>query len=86
MTAPIQPEFVETSLDQIDAFEGKIVCFLTPAGGLDPLSRRVNKLAKGALARFSESPAFENMKVGATQTGLPVGHHHIHNPQRLIQP
>ncbi|GGA24726.1 leucyl aminopeptidase [Neptunicoccus cionae] len=67
MTSPISPDFVETDLDRIDAFEGKIVCFLTPAGGLDPLSRRVNKLAKGVLARFSESEAFENMKAGAVQ-------------------
>ncbi len=68
MTSPISPSFIETDLDLIDAFEGKIVCFMTPAGGLDPLSRRVNKLAKGALARFSESTAFEEMKVGGVQT------------------
>ena len=68
MTSPISPSFIETDLDLIDAFEGKIVCFMAPAGGLDPLSRRVNKLAKGALARFSESTAFEEMKVGGVQT------------------
>ncbi|PLS20331.1 leucyl aminopeptidase [Neptunicoccus cionae] len=67
MTSPISPDFVETDLDRIDSFEGKIVCFLTPAGGLDPLARRVNKLARGVLARFSESEAFENMKTGAVQ-------------------
>ncbi|MDR6265138.1 leucyl aminopeptidase [Roseobacter sp. N2S] len=67
MTSPISPVFVETNLDLIGAFEGKIVCFLTPAGGLDPLARRVNKLARGVLARFSESAAFEEMKIGAVQ-------------------
>lgn len=67
MTSPISPVFVETNLDLIDAFEGKIVCFLTPAGGLDTLSRRVNKLTKGTVARFSESDAFEEMKIGGIQ-------------------
>ncbi|MBR9864841.1 MAG: leucyl aminopeptidase [Rhodobacteraceae bacterium] len=67
MTSPISPDFVETDLDRIDSFEGKIVCFLTPSGRLDPLARRVNKLARGVLARFSESEAFENMKTGAVQ-------------------
>ena len=68
MTSPITPNFIETNLDLIDAFEGKIVCFMTAAGGLDQLSRRVNKLARGALIRFSESEAFKDMPIGAIQT------------------
>lgn len=68
MTSPITPNFIETNLDLIDAFEGKIVCFMTPAGGLDKLSRRVNKLARGALIRFSESETFKDMPIGAIQT------------------
>ncbi|MAD95428.1 MAG: leucyl aminopeptidase, partial [Rhodobacteraceae bacterium] len=68
MTRPITPHFVKTNLDLIDEFEGKIVCFMTPAGGLDQLSRRVNKLARGALIKFSESETFKDMPIGAIQT------------------
>jgi leucyl aminopeptidase len=74
MTSPIQPVFVETDLDLINPFEGKIVCFVTPAGGLDPLTRRLNKLVKGAIGRFCESEIFAEMKAGAVQVmDFPAG-------------
>ncbi len=67
MTTPLQPQFVETDLDQINSFEGDIVVLITPNGGLDPLGRRVNKLCKGALSRFVNTEAFEKMENGATK-------------------
>ena len=68
MTSPIKPSFVETNLDLIDTFEGKIVCFMTQEGSLNRLSKRVNKLAKGVLTRFAESENFAEMPVGSVQT------------------
>ncbi|MEM9850906.1 MAG: leucyl aminopeptidase, partial [Pseudomonadota bacterium] len=65
MTTVLTPEFIETELDLIDAFEGKLVTVVTPAGGLDTLGRRANKLCKGALARFSNSDAFGDMAEGS---------------------
>ena len=68
MTTPLQPTFIATDLSLIDGFEGKLVVFITPKGGLDPLARRVNKLCKGAVARFVGSDDFDKMEQGDTYT------------------
>lgn len=68
MTAAMTPSFLEADLDSIDGFEGKLVAILSPEGKMDPLARRANKLSKGALARFSESPAFEEMDEGGCKS------------------
>ncbi len=61
-------------LDQISEFEGRIVVLVPSEGQFDPMSRRVNRLTKGALARFATSEDFANMKEGKTHTlGFPVG-------------
>lgn len=74
MTTPLQPTFIETDLSLIDGFEGKLVVFIPPKGGLDPLARRVNKLCKGAVARFASSEDFNKMKQGDTYTlSYPAG-------------
>ena len=77
MNTPLLPDFVETNLDQISEFEGKLVALVTPNGGMDPLTRRVNKLCNGALARYAQSDAFGELDVGETQSlnypgGLPA--------------
>ncbi len=68
MSIPLTPKFVETDPDQIGGFDGKLVAFVTPEGRLDVLSRRVNKLCKGAIARFLESEDFAAMDTGSTRT------------------
>ncbi len=74
MTTPVQPKFIETNLDHINEYEGKLAVLVTAKGGLDPLARRVNKLCKGAIARFVASAEFAEMKLGATYTlNYPAG-------------
>ena len=68
MTAVVRPEFVETDLDTINGWEGKLLAILSPEGKMDPLARRVNKLSKGALARLIEAKAFGEMDEGACKT------------------
>ncbi|MEM7439174.1 MAG: leucyl aminopeptidase [Pseudomonadota bacterium] len=68
MTATLTPSFLETDLDQINSFEGKLVAILSPEGKMDALARRVNKLSKGALARLVESSVFEEMDEGGTKS------------------
>ncbi len=64
MTQPFEITLQETNLDAIDAMEGRVCVFVTPDGKLDQLARRVNKKSRGAIARFVESPAFADMKIG----------------------
>ncbi|MDC0737303.1 leucyl aminopeptidase [Cognatishimia sp. SS12] len=46
--------FVESDIDAIAGFEGRVAVFVTPDGRMDPLARRVNRLTKGAIARLIE--------------------------------
>lgn len=64
MSTPIAISFAETDLDAIDAATGRVAVFVGEDGKLDPSARRVNKLIRGALSRFVESPAFEKMSPG----------------------
>ncbi|MCP5086071.1 MAG: leucyl aminopeptidase [Rhodobacteraceae bacterium] len=68
MSTPQFPEFVETDLEKIAEFEGKLVAFVNTKGGLDVLSRRVNRLSKGAVVRLVESDEFEKMEAGSIRT------------------
>ena len=62
MSHPRHIEFKEIDLDQIAAATGRITVFVGLEGQLDQCARRVNRLCKGALKRFVESPTFEKMK------------------------
>ncbi|WP_424940131.1 leucyl aminopeptidase [Aliiroseovarius sp. S253] len=74
MTAPILPSFTEINLDAIGAHKGRVTVVLSEPGKLHPAARRVNKLMRGALVRFTESEAFEKMKDGDAQDlAWPVG-------------
>ncbi|MGC9371174.1 MAG: leucyl aminopeptidase [Paracoccaceae bacterium] len=64
MTTPTSIRFDEIDLDAIAAAEGRVAVFLPEGGKLDQAARRVNKLTRGALARFAESEAFSKMKPG----------------------
>ncbi|MEP6021032.1 MAG: leucyl aminopeptidase [Paracoccaceae bacterium] len=69
--------FVETDLDAINSATGRIAILVTPDGQMDPAGRRVNKLTRGAVARYMESDRFGKSKSGdvsslAFPTGLQV--------------
>jgi len=74
MTTPPEIRFAETDLDAIAGAPGRVAVFLGAEGKLDPGARRVNKLMRGALARFAESDASAKMKAGEVKTlAYPVG-------------
>lgn len=61
MNSPVKPTFIETDLDAIAGFEGKVVVFMSPTGQIGLPARRVNKLMKRSLTRLAESATFEDM-------------------------
>ncbi|WP_095589131.1 leucyl aminopeptidase [Actibacterium ureilyticum] len=64
MTTPIALRFAETDLDAIATATGRVAVFVGPNAKLGPSARRVNRLTKGAVARYVESEAFEKAKEG----------------------
>ncbi|TCP42280.1 leucyl aminopeptidase [Rhodovulum marinum] len=68
MTMPVAITFAETDLEVISQASGRIAVFVGGDGKLDPAARRVNRLMKGALARFVESDAFGKLKTGEAAT------------------
>ncbi|WP_372603304.1 leucyl aminopeptidase [Actibacterium sp.] len=64
MTTPPEITFSETDLDAIATAPGRIAVLIGAEGKLDAVGRRVNKLTRGALARFADSEGFEKMKSG----------------------
>ncbi len=74
MTQPNSTEFVETDLDSIATAEGRVVVLVPEDARLNIGARRVNRLMKGALARFVASEAFSKLKPGeARDLTSPVG-------------
>lgn len=74
MTTPPIIEFQPVELDAIATAPGRVAVFVGADGKLDQAARRVNKLSRGALARFVESEAFEKLKSGdARAMAFPSG-------------
>jgi leucyl aminopeptidase len=74
MTAPVEIRFHEVSLDAIPEAEGRVVVFLPESGKLDQTARRVNRLMRGALERFAESKAYNDLKLcEAHELAFPTG-------------
>ncbi|MGO4915469.1 leucyl aminopeptidase [Pseudogemmobacter sp. W21_MBD1_M6] len=74
MTTPVSIEFTATDPEAISTHVGRVAVFVPAAGTLDPACRRVNRLTKGALARFVDSPAFAKLKPGeAADLAYPAG-------------
>lgn len=65
MTTPAPMRFIETDLEAIAEHKGHVAVVVPTTGRLDQGARRVNRLTKGALARFLESEDFEKMKSGS---------------------
>ena len=74
MTSPVSIEFTATDLEAIATYAGRVAVFVPEQGVLDPACRRVNRLTKGALARFIGSAAFGKLKQGeAGDLAYPAG-------------
>ena len=74
MTTPTSILFHEIDLEAIAGATGRVAVFLPADGKLDQAARRVNKLTRGALARFAEGEGFAKMKPGeARALAYPAG-------------
>ncbi|THD82967.1 leucyl aminopeptidase [Aliigemmobacter aestuarii] len=74
MTHPVAIRFSETDLEGLAKAEGRIVVLLGEGGAMGPAARRLDRLMKGALARFAASPAFAAMKpADAVDLAWPAG-------------
>ncbi|HDR29606.1 leucyl aminopeptidase [Rhodovulum sp.] len=74
MTTPVAITFAETDLEAIATAPGRIAVFVDADGKLDPAARRLNRLMKGALERFTASDAFGKLKPAEAATlGWPAG-------------
>lgn len=67
MTRPVEIYFQETDLSALGQSTGRIVVFVGEGGRLGPAARRLDRLMKGALARFAASEAFSKLKPGEGQ-------------------
>ena len=74
MTQITPLSFAATDIEQIAGFDGRIAVFMDPTGRMDAGTRRVNKLARGALLRVLGSEKFTKMKEGDVITlSYPAG-------------
>ncbi|MGB1234803.1 MAG: leucyl aminopeptidase [Planktomarina sp.] len=74
MTPLASVTITDLDINAFAEFAGKIVVFAEESGRLDQASLRVNRLTKGALLRFTESDAFDDMTASTVQTiAYPVG-------------
>ncbi len=74
MTQPSIPDIAALDLDAIAGAEGRVVVFAGEDGRLNQAARRVNRLTRGALARFVAAKAFEKLKPGeAADLAWPAG-------------
>ena len=74
MTRPAKLTITDTDLDALAESSGHIVVFAGEDGKLDAGAKRVNRLTKGALARFVESDKFAKAKqAGLTTLSWPAG-------------
>ena len=67
MTHPVPIQFHAVDLDGLASISGRIAVFVDGASGLSPAVRRVDRLTKGALARYLASEAFGKLKPGEAQ-------------------
>ncbi len=74
MNSPVMPTFIETNLDDIADFQGKVAVFMSPTGQIGLGARRVNKLMKRSLSRLAESQLFLDMpNAGCQVMSVPAG-------------
>jgi len=64
VTAPVQTTFVAADAGAGPALAGRIAVFVDETGRFDPLTRRLDRAARGALKRLVASDAFAKLKAG----------------------
>ncbi len=67
MSQPIPIQFLATDLEAIATAKGRVVVFVEAGKALTPAARRIDRLMRGALARFIASDAFVALKPGEAQ-------------------
>jgi leucyl aminopeptidase len=76
MTHPLPIKFIETDLDALGAFSGRISLLVAPdeLAARSPSARKLNRLTKGALNRYLASDAWGKVKQGeAADLAWPAG-------------
>ncbi len=74
MTEPLRITFDEPDFDRLAAAEGRVAVLLAGDGGMDRLTRRMNRLTRGALERLGESKLWEKADTGSAQVlSMPAG-------------
>ena len=74
MSHPVPIRFQPVDPEALAAQPGRIALVVDEGGKLGPAGRRLDRLCKGALARFLASEAFGDLKSGeATDVGWPAG-------------
>lgn len=63
MTTTLPISFTATDIETIKETAGLLAIFVPDTGALDLTARRVNRLTKGAVARYCESDAFGKLEV-----------------------
>ena len=66
MSAVAAIRFLDTDLDSMATFEGRVAILVSPDGKLGPAGRRANRLTKGAVQRLLDSDAFDKLSSGKT--------------------
>ena len=67
MTTPVAVEIVPAPASDLASRAGRIALFAGPDGRLDATGRQVNRMMRGALVRFTGSPAWGKLKPGEGQ-------------------
>ncbi|WP_102222738.1 leucyl aminopeptidase [Acidimangrovimonas sediminis] len=74
MTAPAAIQFTEADPEAIAGFAGRVTVLVDSDGKLSPLTRRVNRLTRGAVERCVAGAAFAALKPGdALDLAYPAG-------------
>ena len=74
MTTPVRPAFVPTNTDNLAAVVGRIIALVDGDAPSTLAAKRLDRLMRGALARFMGSDAYGKMKPGdAADLAYPAG-------------
>jgi leucyl aminopeptidase len=65
VTAPLQTAFAAVDAGALGQIAGRIALFVAPDGTMDPVTRRLDRLTRGAIARLAKGEAFAKAKAGS---------------------
>ena len=64
MASPQNVKIVQTDIDKIAWYQGRVAIVMFKDGKRDKIARRINKLTRGALDRLEAEKALEERKAG----------------------